>query len=328
MINILWDLKQGTEVWQDLRKDRVSATDAYDLLNGKDQYTILTEKRANTFTGSVATERGHALEAEARQIYAITEGVEVKEAGAILNSEYPMAMCSPDGVVGEDGLIEIKCFYKEHHEDAIENLDAHLIAQTQFQLLISERKWVDFVAYSPEEDEDKAFVVKRFYPDPEIQEKLHTLLQPSITGEAHPELYSDVMEIVNLESEIVAYEDRLSSELADYQNKKNQLETLKEKLKLTTTGKVKKTVEFNGNTLDLSIYDTHKVVVDDPSEVEDEFMEKVEVPDVFEEGGKFWHKVPNPKLVQNYVKAGKSLPKGFADKISRTIRLKFNGKSI
>lgn len=326
MITILYDLEQGTDEWLEFRKDKISATDAYDLLNGLSISTILENKQSD-FGGSFATERGHLLEKEAREIYASLNGVDVQEAGAILNSDYPNCMCSPDGLVGEDTLIEIKSFMKEHHEDAIENLDAHLIAQTQFQLLISGRRKVDFVAYNPEEsDLKKAFVVTPIYPNPEIQAKLKKLLTAS--DEPDENLEQNALALLKLQSEIALQEAELSTQLEDYQAKKQQLETLKQKLKESTTGKVKKTLELNGATLDLSIYDTHKVEVEDPSKVADEFVTLVEVQDYVKKGKKFYQKVPNPKLVQNFVKAGKTLPDGFKDKVTRTIKLKFNGKSI
>lgn len=326
MIKILWDLEQGSNEWFELRKTRISATDAYDLLNEKPIEQILADKQADTFAGSFATERGHLLEDEARKLYADYNEVEVKQAGAIINDKFPNALCSPDGVL-EEGLIEIKCFGKEHHEDAIENLDAHLVAQINFQLLISERPWVDFVSYNPEENDlDKAFNIQRIYPDEELQQKLKELLLNPTTLDSSIE--KDALALCEVQNELVKLDDTLKQQLELREQLNMQIENLKDKLKRNTHGKVKKVVQLGESTLDLSIYDTHKIVVENENEVLDEYKKKVEIPDAFVENGKIYRREINTKLVNNLVKAGKSIPEGFIDKGTRNIRLKFNGKAI
>ena len=329
MIKILWDLKQGSKEWLDFRKTRISATDAYDLLNGKSINQILKEKQNSTFAGNEATERGHTLEPEARKIYAELSQVTIKEAGGIINTDFPQCWVSPDGVIMEEnGLIEIKCFEKTHHEQAIQSLDSHLISQCQFQLLISQRDFVDFVAYCPEEEDiNDAFVIHRILPDPEIQAKLRTLLsQDSITPE---EVNNDGLQIITLQRELQNYENRLAQEFEDYQNKKQQLEDIKTKLKSQTKGKLKTVLTDDlGNTLDISIYDSDKITCVNPSIVSEEYTSEEEIPNAYVKQGKIYQRVPNTQLVKNYFKAGKSLPEGFENHPTRNIRLKFNGKAI
>lgn len=325
MITTLWDLEQGSEEWRDLRKTKISATDAYDLLNGMSISDILQRKQESNFTGSYYTQRGHELEETARQIYQETFDEEVKTAGAILNDKYPNALCSPDGII-PDGLIEIKSFTHKHHKELAENSDAHVLAQIQFQLLISERKFVKLVQYNPdEEDFDKVFIVKKILPDPEIQEKLKKLLVQTSDNS----LEDKALTITKLEQEVLAYESQFAEQLSDYQSKKAQLEELKQELKTQTTGKISKTYTDDlGNTLGISIYDRHSIQVSDPSKVQDEYTSLEEIEDAFVQNGKIYRKTPNTKLVQNQVKLGKSLPEGFIDKTSRTISIKFNGKAI
>lgn len=328
MVHILWDLKQGSEEWLEIRKSFITATDAFDLLNGVAIKDILSKKQnPSNFTGSRATDRGHLLEPEARNLYAELNNVDVREAGGIINSKYPNAWISPDGVVGEDGLIEIKSFEKNHHEDVIQNLDPHLIAQIQFQLFVSEREWVDFVAYNPEEtDITKAFFVKRFYPDKEIHQKLNDLLS---NQDEDPLIEETALTILKLENELQQIPEQIQAQIKFYFDTKRQIESLKNTLKIQTKGKVQKTLKLGGNKLDLSIYDTNKVSVEDESLVPDEYTTTVQVDNITQTpDGKFYQKVPNTKLVSNLYKAGKSLPSGFKVKKSRTISIKFNGQSL
>ena len=330
MIKILWDLRQGSQEWLDLRKNKISATDAYDLLNGKSIDQILKEKQNSTFAGNGATERGHLLEEQARDIFkSLHPELSIKEAGAILNDDFPNALISPDGVINNGmALLEIKSFEKSHHEDIIKNLDPHFLAQIQMQMLISECQFVEGIFFNPEEeDPKKAFVTQRFYADNEIQAKLRTLLsEDSITPE---EVNNDGLQIITLQRELQNYENRLAQEFEDYQNKKQQLEDIKTKLKSQTKGKLKTILTDDlGNTLDISIYDSDKITCVNPSIVPEEYTSEEEIPNAYVKQGKIYQRVPNTQLVKNYFKAGKSLPEGFENHPTRNIRLKFNGKAI
>lgn len=327
-VEILWDLEQGSDEWHEFRKDKISGTNAYDLINGMSIQDIIKSKSGGgNFSGSFATERGHLLENEARQLYRDLNNANVREAGAIINDKYPVAMYSPDGVImDEKGLIEIKSFLHDHHEDLHENLDAHVYDQMQFGLFISEREYIDLVQYNPDEkDISKTFYIQRFYPDPEIFKKFEdALLNP----------YDDAcieetaLTLIKLEQQLQEQTDQLKSQLEIRDALNNQITELKQRLKESTKGKISKKILLGKNTLSLNIHDTVKISVEDPSKVEDEYMSKQEVSGGFVSNGKIYQKIPNPKLVQNLVKAGKSLPKGFAQKTSRTISIKFNGKTI
>lgn len=328
MITILWDLKQGSPEWHEFRKHHISATDAYDLINGLSTDAIFLKKLEAGFSGSKATERGHLLEGQARQLYADLHEIEVKEAGAIINSDFPNASISPDGIVGDDGLIEIKSFEHAHHKDVIKNLDPHLICQVQFQLFISRRKWVDFIAYNPEEEVlADAYVEKRFFPDSEMFAKFALALssQPPIA-----EMENAALQILDLESQLSKIPEPIQAQILDYQAKKQRIAELKSWLKFNTTGKVKEVfADGSGNKLDISIYDYHRVAVDDPAKVPVEYTTTTELPDAFlSEDGKILQRVPNTKLAGNIYKAGKSLPPGFRVSSTRSISIKFNGETL
>ena len=98
---------------------------------------------------SFAMIRGTELEAEARSLYEIING-EVQEAKFYVNDENTFG-ASPDGLVGENGLLEIKCpLITTHIEYLIENkLPTEYVQQVQGQMLVTGRDWVDFMSYYP-----------------------------------------------------------------------------------------------------------------------------------------------------------------------------------
>ena len=97
---------------------------------------------------NVAMLRGIELEAEARNLYKMINDVEVEEVGFCLSDGYG---CSPDGLVGKDGLIEIKCPIMSTHVEYLLDgtLPSDYFQQTQGQLLVTGRKWCDFVSHYP-----------------------------------------------------------------------------------------------------------------------------------------------------------------------------------
>ncbi|MFH1645774.1 MAG: lambda exonuclease family protein [Candidatus Omnitrophota bacterium] len=92
--------------------------------------------------------RGKEVEAEARQYYEFITGQEVKQVGFCLADGYG---ASPDGLIGDDGLLEIKCpILSTHIYYLIKNeLPSDYIQQVEGQLLVTGRKWVDFLSYYP-----------------------------------------------------------------------------------------------------------------------------------------------------------------------------------
>lgn len=175
------EIKQGTDEWLELRKNRISGTDGASILRGKTFEEILEVKRnAKPFTGNYWTKRGHILEDESRNIY--SEVYEpVKTAGIITNSKYPNAIFSPDGLIGEDGLWENKSFSKDKHLQTMEELTLEIIGQTQLGLFISERKYCDLCLFNPDLPVEQAYFVKRIYPIPEIQEKFKDFFEKNLT---------------------------------------------------------------------------------------------------------------------------------------------------
>lgn len=93
-------------------------------------------------------ERGKAMECEARDLYQMIAEVECKQVGFLRRGD---AGCSPDSLVGNDGMLEIKTKLPHLQLDCIlyDELPAEHRAQCQGQLWIAQREWVDFVSYWP-----------------------------------------------------------------------------------------------------------------------------------------------------------------------------------
>lgn len=115
-------------------------------------------------------ERGSFDEIEARIIY--HEKISpVKEVGFITNDKWGFIIgYSPDGLVGEDGQIEIKSRKQKFQMQTIatDTIDSDFLIQIQTGLLVSERKWCDFIQYSS----GMPMYVKRCYPDDVFQKAI------------------------------------------------------------------------------------------------------------------------------------------------------------
>jgi putative phage-type endonuclease len=172
------NIEQRTEEWFAIKKGKLGASHAQAIATaGKGLETYIIELMAEYY--SIAPkesytnehmERGNELEAQARAIYELETGNEVEEVGFIELDEY--VGCSPDGMVGEDGLIEIKCpsdkVYLQYLLD--DKIDSGYMWQMQMQMLICDRKWCDYVCYNP--NFEKSIVIARVKLDGESIDKL------------------------------------------------------------------------------------------------------------------------------------------------------------
>jgi len=111
------------------------------------------------FTGNVATEYGAFHEAGAIADYVMETGNRVDKAGFLVSPEmidgHAWAGCSPDGLLGENGLLEVKCPFdlrKPEEAKPFKTLaeQPHYIAQIQFSLWVTGRTWCDFWQWAPD----------------------------------------------------------------------------------------------------------------------------------------------------------------------------------
>ena len=119
--------------------------------------------------------RGIALEPIARDHYQWMEGVKVQECGFIKHSTLPYCGATPDGLVGDKGLLEIKCRNTGYHSHFIvtDIIPPEYYWQMQFQLMCTGRVWVDYVSFDP----NLAFMnaemdIKRVYRDEKVIEEI------------------------------------------------------------------------------------------------------------------------------------------------------------
>ena len=123
----------------------------------------LTGKREEGFN-SAAMQRGTELEPIARSAYEVDRGVMVQEVGFIPCPGIPMAGASPDGLVGDDGLVEIKCPNTAQHVEFIRTgkIDSGYEWQMLMQMVCTGRKWCDFVSFDDRLPEPLQYRCKRF----------------------------------------------------------------------------------------------------------------------------------------------------------------------
>jgi len=123
--------------------------------------------------GNDATEWGNQHEADALLRYEQQNFVSVVDRQKGVAQGY--LSCSPDGYVGEEGLVEAKCPYatKNHMEYMLnpESLRDQYNDQCQFQLMLTGRKWCDLISYDPRWAEPLDLVTVRILPDPQWQER-------------------------------------------------------------------------------------------------------------------------------------------------------------
>ena len=129
----------------------------------------LTGKPVDTFK-SAAMEHGTETEPQARAFYELETGHDVTECGFIPHPTIEGAGASPDGLIGDDGLVEIKCPQPAKH---IRNLtggtiDKGYMLQMQFQMECTGRKWCDFVSFNPDFPDDLQMHISRVDFDAEL----------------------------------------------------------------------------------------------------------------------------------------------------------------
>lgn len=128
----------------------------------------------DAWEGNVWSERGRDLEDEALRLYEFAHDVAVEDCGFVTTDD-GMAGCSPDGLVGNDGMVEIKCLKGERHTEVIMYYQKHgrcqpaYVQQTQGQMLVAERKWCDLIFMHPQ----LPMLTIRQEPDPKLWDALN-----------------------------------------------------------------------------------------------------------------------------------------------------------
>lgn len=174
------DCVQGSDEWFEAKLGFVSASHFHQVLNkrtGRGLYMRklaaerLTGFRDGTSYTDKIMDKGIETEPEARRYYEIINDCAVEQVGFVTKDDW--VGCSPDGLPGEDGLIEIKCPLSSTHVEYILSGKVPMIymPQIQGQLWVTERKWCDFVSFDPRVLSQPMFCV-RVEQDKEYFKKL------------------------------------------------------------------------------------------------------------------------------------------------------------
>jgi putative phage-type endonuclease len=131
----------------------------------------LTGQQEEGFVRSPAMQWGVDKEDEARTAYSFSTGHEVIEVGLYKHPTLIGSHASPDGLVGNDGCIEIKCPNSTTHIEVLKtNQIAHkYILQMQWQMICAERQWCDFVSFDPRMPDHLMLYVQRVHLDKDMQ---------------------------------------------------------------------------------------------------------------------------------------------------------------
>lgn len=155
---------QGSPEWFALRLGKVTASRVADVIArtktgwGASRANYAAELIAERLTGvsaagftNAAMQWGTDQEPYARAAYEAAHGVSVYECAFVVHPEIAASGASPDGLVGDDGLVEIKCPQTATHLDTLLNSDipGKYLTQMQWQMACTGRQWCDFASFDP-----------------------------------------------------------------------------------------------------------------------------------------------------------------------------------
>jgi putative phage-type endonuclease len=185
-------IEQGSPEWFAQRLGKVTASRVADVIaktktgysTSRDNYMaqLVCERMTNTvaesFTNS-AMQWGTETEPLARAAYEAHADVLVDEVAMITHPTIEAAGASPDGLVGDDGQLEIKCPNTATHIDTLltQTVPGKYITQMQWQMACTGRKWCDFVSFDSRMPEGLQIFVKRVFRDDDYIKTLEIEVQ-------------------------------------------------------------------------------------------------------------------------------------------------------
>lgn len=183
------EFEQGSAEWLTARAGVVTASEFKDIMtplfkarDGETPKSYLAKKLAEKWTGtpmggfqSIDMEFGQILEQQARDSFIFETGLDVTRAALIISDDGKIG-CSPDGLIGEDGGVEIKCPRADTHVRYLLNgvLPPDYAAQVHGSIYVSGRPWWRFMSFC------------RGFPPLlltiERDEKIQALIDDALTG--------------------------------------------------------------------------------------------------------------------------------------------------
>jgi len=182
-------MEQRSDEWFAARLGCVTASRTADVMAktksgygaGRANYMaqLITERltgRASERFSSAAMQWGTDTEPQARAAYELMTGRDVIEVGFIKHPTINGLGASPDGLVGDNGLIEIKCPNTATHIETLlaEKVPSKYITQMHVQMICTGRDWCDFVSFDPRLPGDMSFWMQRVHRDPDLCKEIET----------------------------------------------------------------------------------------------------------------------------------------------------------
>lgn len=174
------EIVQGSEEWLAIRVGKVTASRVADVVArtktgwGASRANYMAELIAERLTGepaekftNAAMKWGTEMEPDARTAYEFRMDAEVVQVGFIPHPTIPMTGASPDGLVGDDGLVEFKCPNTATHIETLigQTVPGKYVTQMLWQMACTGRHWCDFVSFDPRMPEHMRLFVKRVHRD-------------------------------------------------------------------------------------------------------------------------------------------------------------------
>jgi putative phage-type endonuclease len=189
------DIEQRSAAWIEIRLGKVTASRVADIVaRTKTGYSTsranyLAELLCERMSGqqydsyvSPAMQWGTDQEPEARLAYEFRTDAAIEEVGFIPHPAIEMSGASPDALVGDEGLAEIKCPNTSTHIETLLTgvIPSRYETQMLWQMACTGRAWCDFASFDPRLPEEMRLFVKRFHRDDariaELEEEVRTFL--------------------------------------------------------------------------------------------------------------------------------------------------------
>ena len=182
-------MEQRSEAWFAARIGKVTASRVADVMAatksgpGAARKNYMAELVAERLTGTqgerftnAAMQWGTDWEPQARIAYEFMAGCTVQEVGFVDHPTIPMFGASPDGLVGGDGLVEIKCPNTATHIETLlgATIDRKYVLQMHTQMICTGRAWCDFVSYDPRLPAEMQILIQRVPRDATLVAEIET----------------------------------------------------------------------------------------------------------------------------------------------------------
>lgn len=207
-------IQQGTAEWLAARCGKVTASRVADVIAktksgwGASRANYMAELIAERLTGqpaqsftNAAMQWGTETEPLARAAYEFFCDEEVVQVGLVPHPTIPASAASPDGLVGDVGLVEIKCPNTATHIDTLLNgtVPSKYLTQMFWQMACAGREWCDFVSFDPRLPANLSLFVRRVERDAGRINELETLVVEFLA-----EMESKIEELTNLQQKEAA----------------------------------------------------------------------------------------------------------------------------